>query len=164
MIRCPDRVRDEGNDVPMFDAGLDWTEWFYLAVLAAPIALALGTILAKWWRGAGTTRGEASTSPAKTADVKALGFVPDGRAQRLRLTNDGSVPAHRVRVYVNNKPITTHRGRASAEPHPLPKLPPGHTASYRYASGTADESGRAIVRIEWEDPSGGGKWESVVER
>lgn len=142
----------------MLDAAV---EWLYVTILMVPVLIAVGTLVTKWVRNAGGGRASASPDDAgeNGADVNALGFVEEGDHQRLRLRNDGDVPAKDVHVYVNNKPVTVHRGGASAQQHPIPRLKPGYTFSYRYASG--GEQG-AIVRIEWTDATGGGTRETVV--
>lgn len=144
----------------MFDLLL---ERLYLVVLLVPIVVALGSAAVKWWREAGQ-RSAASPDQAEegTARVEAVGLFPDGANHRLRLTNEGAAPARNVHVFLNNKPITAHRGGASAEPHPLSELGPGQSFSYRYASGWSTGDDEVLVRIEWEDRFGGGMERAIL--
>lgn len=144
----------------MFDLLL---ERVYLVLLLIPIVVALGSAAVKWWREAWRrTAASSEQSEEGSARVKAVGLFPDGANHRLQLTNEGTAPARNVHVYLNNKPITAHRGGASAEPHPLPELGPGQSFSYRYASGRGTGDDEVLVRIEWEDRFGGGMERAIL--
>lgn len=135
----------------------------YLALLLVPIVIALGSAVVKWWREMGEPPTSSDRTDQGTAEVRAVGLFPDGMHHRLRLTNEGTAPAHNVHVYVNNKSVPAHRGGASAESHPLPELGPGQSFSYRYSTGRGDANDQVLVRIEWEDRSGGGMRRTVVQ-
>lgn len=131
-------------------------EQFYLLLLIVPIVFAVGSGAIKWWReasrGTAVSSGETEEGEAR---VEPVGLFPEGQHYRLRLTNDGTVPARNVHVYVHNKPIPRYRGGASAEPHPFSEVGPGESFSYRYAPGGGEQGDNIIVRTEWKDASGG---------
>lgn len=141
----------------MFDSAF---EWLFIAILLAPVLLGLGTIVARLVGARSEGETVSDDASQEGAGVNALDFVRRGAHHRLRLVNEGRCPARDVDVFVNNKPVTAHRGGASAEEHPIRELGAGDTFSYRYAS--EDEEG-VIVRIEWEDATEGGRPETALE-
>ena len=134
----------------------------FVLILLAPIGGALGSGIMMWWWAAAGRGPQASTSTRKQAAVSAVGLFPDGSTHRLRLTNKGEGLAHDVRAYINQKPISAHRDGAASEPHPCPQLSPGQTISYQYDSGLPTGRNRVLVRIEWDDATGGDVEEKTI--
>ena len=137
-------------------------EPLYLLLLVVPIVFAVGSGLVKWWREATAAPADVSGSNEGPAGIEVLGVSPEGQEYRLRLTNDGPGPARDVHVYVQNTPIPMHRGGASAEPHPVPEVQSGESFSFRYAPGRGQQRDRIVVRVEWDDASGGGVQQTAV--
>lgn len=140
----------------MIDTALDW---LVVTLLVIPMAIPLAMTARRWIRAAWDVgRRLDDREQDGEAEIEAMGFELEGDHHRLRLKNAGDRAARDVRVYVNNKPITVHRGSARAEEYPIEILRSGSTTSFRYAS---DGEG-VIVRTEWDDPSGGGTWEAAM--
>lgn len=142
----------------MLDALLDR---LFLIVLVLPIVGALGAGVLKWWREARGQRPSVS-GEVDGAEVGEMELVREEGHYRLRGRNKGATPARDVHVYLNNKPISRHRGGASAEQHPIPELGPDESFSYRYVPGRGEPPNRVAVRIEWDDGTGGGVTETTV--
>ena len=132
-----------------------------LVMLVLPIVGALGAGAIKWWREARGQRLPAS-GEVDGAEVGGMELVREAGHHRLRGRNTGATPARNVHVYLNNKPISRHRGGASAEQHPIPELGPDESFSYRYVSGQGEPPTRVAVRVEWDDGTGGGVAETTV--
>lgn len=134
----------------------------YLLLLVVPIVFAVGKGVAKWWRETARDPASLSGGDGEPAEIEVLGAQPEGRQYRLRLANTGAGPAHDVHVYVQNTPIPMHRGGASAETHPVPVVQGGESFSFRYASGGGQQRDRIVVRVEWDDASGGDVQQTAV--
>lgn len=132
----------------------------FIFVLLLPILGALGSGIMKWWRAASSQ--EMKGAEGRAAKVEAVGLFPDEANYRLRLTNKGAGPAQDVHVYVNRRPISEHQKGEGAEPHPWPMVGPGQTISYRCAVNRWSGRDRALVRVEWEDATGGGMEQTTV--
>jgi len=126
---------------------------FFIFLMLLPIVGALGTGVVRWWRDTSSQGEEASKG--RGAEVRVVGLFPEGANHHLRLTNKGEGVAHDVHVYVDRQPIIEPRDGKSTEPYPWPEFSPGQTISYRCTAGRGSRRDRVLVRIEWDDVTGG---------